>query len=278
MKPLILSDQPADQDEWISSCARATGVSHEAAGQPCQDAADSRTVPYGMRKKRPYTVTLAVADGAGSAERSGEGSQLAVNTALDIIKSELRPRRGKRPRRRGTRNLKKFLKMAFDGAVKAIEEKASEDGADVRQYATTLLIAVAVGDVVAAGQTGDGAIVARIGDRKYRTLIVPQRGQYRNETTFITEPRSAPQIMAQSKTAVDRIALFTDGLEGLVIAQADSSPHAPFFDGLFRWIEMQNGDRTSIEDGLTRLLNAPKTRSKTHDDLSIAVACRPAVG
>ena len=274
MKPLI----PLDQDEWIPSCACETGVSHIAAGQPCQDAAAYRTVPYGMQKKRPYTVILAVADGAGSAERSGEGSQLAVNTALDIIESELRPRRGKRPRRRGTRNLKKFLNSAFTGATEAIEKKAKQDGADVRQYATTLLIAIAVDDVVAAGQTGDGAIVARIGDQEYRTLIVPQRGRYRNETTFITEPDSVPQIMAKSKTAVNRIALFTDGLEGLVIAQADGSPHAPFFDGIFRWIEMQNGDRASIEAGLTRLLNDPKTRNKTHDDLSIAVACRPAVG
>ena len=267
---------PSDRNEWTVSCACAQGVSHVAAGQPCQDAAGVRIVPWGMKKKTPYTVILAVADGAGSAERSEEGSQLAVATALDSIESELRPQRGKRPRRRGTRNLKKFLKMAFDGAAKAIEEKASEDGADVRQYATTLLIAIAVDDVVAAGQTGDGAIVARIGEREYRTLIVPQRGQYRNETTFITEPGSAPQIMAQSKTAVDRLALFTDGLEGLVIVQADGSPHAPFFSGLFRWIERQNGDHKAIEDGLTRLLNAPKTRSKTHDDLSIAVACRAA--
>ena len=269
---------PSDQNEWIASCACEPGVSHVAAGQPCQDAAGVRIVPWGMKKKTPYTVILAVADGAGSAERSEEGSQLAVATALDSIESELRPQRGKRPRRRGTRNLKKFLNAAFDGAAKAIEEKANEDGADVRQSATTLLIAVAVDDVVAVGQTGDGAIVARTGDQEYRTLIVPQRGQYRNETTFITEPGSAPQIMAQSKTAVDRLALFTDGLEGLVIVQADGSPHAPFFNGLFGWVERQHGDHKAIEDGLTRLLNAPKTRSKTHDDLSIAVACRAAQG
>ena len=266
------------RNEWIEACARATGVSHEAAGQPCQDAADSRTVPYGMQKKTPYTVILAVADGAGSAERSDEGSRLAVESALDIIESELRPRRGKRPRRRGTRNLTRFLAEAFAGAAEALAKKAQQDGTDVRQYATTLLIAVAVGDVVAAGQTGDGAIVARTGDQEYRTLITPQRGQYRNETTFITEPRSAPQIVAE-KTAVDRLVLFTDGLEGLVIVQADGSPHAPFFNGLFRWIERQNGDRKAIRDGLEKsLLKAPRTRSKTHDDLSIAVACRATVG
>lgn len=258
------------QDEWQVYCARAQGSGHAATGQPCQDAVDIRCVPYGKRKRKPYSVVLAVADGAGSAERSGEGSQLAVQSALDIIETQLR----RKSRVRGTRTLKKVLELAFAGAKETITKKAEQDGAATSQFATTLLIAIAVDDRVVVGQTGDGAIVARTVGQEYNILIAPQKGQYRNETSFITDPSNLPIVLAKARTTVDRIALFTDGLENLVIAQADGKPHPPFFDGLFRWIEMQHGDHEAVNKGLKRLLDDPKTRSKTNDDLSLAVACR----
>ncbi|MYC37551.1 MAG: protein phosphatase 2C domain-containing protein [Chloroflexi bacterium] len=257
------------QDEWQVCCARSQGNSHAATGQPCQDFVDTLCVPYGKRKIEPYSVVLAVADGAGSAERSHEGSQLAVDSALETI-SQLWPK----SRLPGTRKLKKVLESAFASASESISKKAEQDGTTTRQFATTLLIAIVVDNGVAVGQIGDGAIVTRTVGQEYDVLIAPQRGQYRNETSFVTDPGSSPVVMAKAKTTVDRIALFTDGLENLVIAQADGKPHSPFFDGLFRWIEMQHGDHEAVSKGLKRLLDDPKTRSKTNDDLSLAVACR----
>ena len=63
---------------WRIIGASVTGTSHGKTGTPCQDAHAFRCLPNG-------TAVLVASDGAGSAERSAQGANAAVETALDAL-------------------------------------------------------------------------------------------------------------------------------------------------------------------------------------------------
>src|SRR6185436_9273324 len=66
---------------WRLLGASVTGTSHLKSGLPCQDAHACRALPGG--------VILAVADGAGSAERSAEGARCAADSVLTALEASL---------------------------------------------------------------------------------------------------------------------------------------------------------------------------------------------
>src|SRR6266851_128214 len=66
---------------WRLIGASVTGTAHTKGGLPCQDANAYREVAG--------CALLAVADGAGSAERSAEGAQCASQAALAAMAAAL---------------------------------------------------------------------------------------------------------------------------------------------------------------------------------------------
>ena len=63
---------------WHVVGASVRGTAHEKDDTPCQDAHDYRLLPNN-------TLLVAVADGAGSADRSAEGAALAVAEILEVL-------------------------------------------------------------------------------------------------------------------------------------------------------------------------------------------------
>jgi serine/threonine protein phosphatase PrpC len=68
--------------KWRFLGVSVQGTSHLEKNTPCQDAHTCLQTPNGE-------LLLAVADGAGSAERSQEGAQLAVKQAVSTLMSAL---------------------------------------------------------------------------------------------------------------------------------------------------------------------------------------------
>jgi serine/threonine protein phosphatase PrpC len=67
---------------WNILAASATGTSHTKNSTPCQDAHRWTMMETG-------TLLIAVADGAGSAERSQAGAVCAVEVAISFLEGAL---------------------------------------------------------------------------------------------------------------------------------------------------------------------------------------------
>ncbi len=74
----------------------------------------------------------------------------------------------------------------------------------------------------------------------------------------------------------DEIAIFTDGLENLVLRKAEKEVHGPFFDSMFR--SVRRSTASGMDDGLCRelekYLGSPPINARTDDDKTLILASR----
>ena len=133
------------------------------------------------------------------------------------------------------------------------------------------------GETLGTAHIGDGGIIASRGDG-YTLISPPEQGEYANETQFVTDhnPMERVRTMVEQDPGWDRLALFSDGLQRLVLDYTGEGlpvPHAPFFDRLFTWLdEQENGNDVGF--GLERFLASKAVSSRTNDDVSLAAASR----
>lgn len=154
-----------------------------------------------------------VADGAGSAPYSREGSRLACKTALSCICSNLAKLTQMITRVCSeTRDAKSFEKArelcgrlliySTHIAKDKIVEEANQHGRKAKEYATTLLIALTkkfdFGWLVASFGIGDGAMAAfaTANDGKIVKLLgKPDEGEFGGQTRFVTMNELYPKIV-----------------------------------------------------------------------------------
>ena len=86
----------------------------------------------------------------------------------------------------------------------------------ISDYNCTLILIAWVYDTIAAIQVGDGAAIVQKDD-SYTMLTIPLRGEYANETYFITEPRHRDIVFPNETSGINAVTLFTDGLQRLAI-------------------------------------------------------------
>lgn len=107
-------------------------------------------------------------------------------------------------------------------------------------------------------------------------LIQPERSEYINETVFLTsENFEAGLKTAYFQGAVERIALFSDGLQMLALNMRTqpSTPHLPFFKPLFQFVQKTESE-TERSRQLSDFLQSPRVCSRTDDDKTLIVAIR----
>jgi len=221
----------------------------------------------------PDTLIAAVADGAGSARHSGEGSFLAADAAIDRAAAMLQddPCGITSPR------LTHILHQAMYAAYRRIVETAAQPNywRPIREYATTLLLVIWARGTLAAAQIGDGAVVASNESGDYILFTTPQRGEYANETSFLTGRNAMQQL--QIRTAAwpnaKRIAMFTDGLQNLALEHTANAPFPGFFTPLFNWLEAQT-DELDAYAGLRAFLKSDRVTARTGDDTTLLLALR----
>jgi hypothetical protein len=145
-----------------------------------------------------------------------------------------------------------------------------------RDLACTLLGAIVTPSQSLFVQVGDGAIVFQSGEH-YEVAISPLRGDHVNETRFLTDDPFADAVQSRSMSdPVERLALFTDGIERLVLNLSDVIPqaHAPFFDSLFRQFEAST-DSLAFAASLEQFLMSGGINERTDDDKTLVLARSP---
>jgi len=254
---------------WRTGYASAVGTSHIATGVPCQDASGCVVItePDGSG-----ILIAAVSDGAGSAAHSEKGSRKTVDRFLAdfgclVVKDPSLATLDEPAVMSWLRDLHRDL-----------AESAMAAGHAPSDYACTLLGAVVGPALAVFVQIGDGAIVFReAGSGNYSWVFWPQNGEFANVTNFLTQAdfEDAVQIDRTDVPPVE-LAIFSDGIERLVLDMANRSVHAPALTPIFQWLATTGAPAISNGEtpGLLAFLNSDKVNSRTDDDKSLVVATR----
>jgi Protein phosphatase 2C len=248
---------------WRPIAQSLQGPSHVADGTACQDSHCIRVFGDGAEE----TLVACVADGAGSAKFSEVGSAMACAAIADNAQAYFESQR-----RFDDIQLEDVWRWCDDARARIREEAAVRD-CGLRELATTLSVAVVAPARSFFFQIGDGAMV--LGSRGvYGVVFWPQSGEYANSTNFLTADEYRKRLeFLTTPSGPDAVALFTDGLERLALRFDSQTPHAPFFDPLFRALQASN-DLENLNEQLRRFLGADAVQSRSDDDKTLILASR----
>ena len=135
-----------------------------------------------VEPKDDYACVV-MSDGAGSARCAREGSTFTTATVLDIV------RQHKDSIFRY--NMEAVREVILDNLLVRLKQKAKEEGNDMDDYMCTLMFFITNGERYIIGNLGDGLIGCMNKDNEGRVLSLPENGNYRNQTFFVTQPEEA---------------------------------------------------------------------------------------
>jgi hypothetical protein len=218
---------------WLAIAAWCQGSSHQVAQLPCQDRA-------GLRHSGYDTLIGAVCDGAGSAKHAEIGAGVAVEAALKALDMSVRQYLGDPEHSSNSIPSDSFVQGTKDrllaATVGSLEAEANKRGEPIQHFATTLAAFIWAPRWLLMAQIGDSFVIYRTSDfqvGQYRNAFMPARGEYANETYFLTDTYADDYLQValvdQSPTFV---AASTDGMASLMLNLADWTVHNPIFERL----------------------------------------------
>lgn len=203
-----------------------------------------------------------VCDGAGSAEHGGEGASVVAHT----MSRRLREHAQDSLTLPEDDQIWSWVDEARDRLAIAAERRSTTP----RSFASTMVMVVyARGEIVTA-HVGDGAIVAR-SDMEWTTLSPPESGPYAATTYFVTDDPAPRLRIGRHEGDWTGLALFSDGIENLVLDYQTDAPHAPFFNSMIAPIDAVStpGKDAKLSAALAGFLRSPKVCDKTDDDKTL---------
>jgi hypothetical protein len=207
-----------------------------------------------------------VADGAGSATRGGHAAEFLCPRAYELFSAALSSAQS------GESVTEDLIRSVLAQLRDEVLLKADEAGDSAREWSCTFLGAICTEELSSFMQVGDGAIVFGRGDH-LAPAFWPQSGEYANQTTFLTSEGALESACIEITDPVDRVALFTDGLQNLALDLTARTAYVPFFAPLFKSLA-STPSIESFEARLLQLLNSPKVNQRTNDDKTLVVAVR----
>ncbi len=256
---------------WQAISRSVIGTSHQKQNLPCQDFGGDRIVDHVM--------IGAVADGAGSAPRSDIGAELAVTTALNYLAAT---EAWLQQRQQSWQTLataptpaqaQKLFAKTVAKVRSALDQQAASHHYAVEDLACTLLMFLATPDWVMAMQIGDGFIVMRPQHQDYQLLFQPDKGEFANQTTFVTSSSALAAMQVRVITAPQSfICAATDGLERVAIRLSDWAPFPPFFQPLEEYLA-ETPHPESEDKYLMQFLTSDRLNTRTDDDKTLLL-CR----
>jgi hypothetical protein len=260
---------------WRFASASVTGSSHARTDLPCQDTSRCAV----LTSDGASVLVATVSDGAGSAARSEVGSHLTCESFHAEIAALVAERGAGRPLER--EHIDNWIRDLAGQIGRTAETMALTP----RDLACTFVGAVLAPTWSVFCQVGDGAVVVNALDPKaidsqaaheWNVVFWPEQGEYANETYFVTESRAVEHLQFErSDAAVREIALFSDGIQRLVLRYESQRPFDPFFRRMFaplRHDQDGDGERATLSRELAAYLGSPLVSERTDDDVSLILA------
>jgi len=240
---------------WRVASASVIGPAHLKQQSLCQDA--NRCSVIGDR------LICAVSDGAGTAAHADIGARIAAThfvqsftDAQDLAAID-----------------REHMAGFFGSLTEILCREASENRTSLSEYACTLLGVVASPVNTIYFQIGDGAIVRPASDPgDYDWVFWPQHGEYANTTNFVTQVNAQDVFELCVGPPVNEFAMFSDGLERLILHEATRRVHAPALLPIFQWLRTEPAADDTGAQALTVYLESDHINTRTDDDKSLVVA------
>jgi Protein phosphatase 2C len=246
---------------WLVFGASVRGPDHERESLPCQDAWAAG--PLGARG-----AAVCLCDGAGSAAHAEVGAR-AVAAAVVAALGALAPE--------DPTTLGEALRAACAAGRGALLREAEEREVAPEALACTLVAVAALDEHVAIAHLGDGAVVGqREGSGELCLLSAPDRGEYANETFFVTSPSWEARLRVDLHDGIAAFCALTDGCQDASLVRGPAyAPFAPFCAPIFAFAaEIDDAEGGGGE--VAQLLDAAALRRSSGDDKTLAVARRRA--
>lgn len=215
------------------------------------------------------TLIAIACDGAGSASMGGEGAAIAARVFSNCAKAALGPK--------GTHPADDVIWEWIDLARDRIAAVAARRDLTLRDFATTVVMAISDGLSTLALHIGDGAAIARDANSgEWQTLCWPEHGEYASTTFFLTDDGVPRARIVRHKSPVDRLAVFTDGIERLALDFTTNLPHPPFFNGVSEPVAKSpaKGCDVALSAMLGAYLASDAINARTDDDKTLILASR----
>lgn len=233
---------------WAYAYAFRAGEDHEKCADVC------------VCEAMGDLIIAAVSDGAGSAAYSHAGASIAcqcfVEMGVQLFSGTLEP----------------------SCLIEAIRERLPEGQSESHACTLVGIVADTTGALVV--QVGDGAAVYRRPvaseeEAPFQVAIWPEETEFLNHTFFVTSPDAVEHLQVMRiEEPIGAFALFSDGLQHLVIDPRTRSPHQPFFSTVFKPLSESRDHDVKASWWLERQLASDHVTKRTDDDTSIVIARR----
>jgi len=240
--------------------ASAIGPYHVKTTTPCQDAFAFKILPYGF-------ITIAVADGLGSAFLSDLGARDAVDAALCEVKRIIGDKFGNEVK------LRDIAREAVFAARKDLERKAQKYQCRLHDLACTLIVVAMHKDNVAVAHIGDGAVVGRT-KGGLKLISSPGDSEYANEVFPLTAGKMEKALRVSPEFPnIAGVMVFTDGLQRAILKKTSGTliPFEGFCKPLFSYAQ-EMIDMKEAENDIKALLSSKKVCNNSEDDKTLVIA------
>ncbi|MGF9566645.1 PP2C family serine/threonine-protein phosphatase [Neorhizobium sp. BT27B] len=251
---------------WRWAGARSIGTSHIKTGTPCQDYACAKEF---YTHEGPVMVAV-VSDGAGSALHAEIGSRTVCLAFLKACRSFL-------ARSSLSSLIEDDVWDWIDGVREAINIRAKAANARPRDFAATLVAVLAAPNLSVVVHIGDGAVVLKqAGTEEWLVPSWPFQGEYASTTSFVTDDPQPRLVVTVVEGIVDEFAVFSDGIERLVLDHVSKSAHQPFFTRMLAPLKASRGRsfERDLSRALQKYLETPAVCERTDDDKSLILGLR----
>lgn len=281
----VIYAKPDSASQKLDSGLR-TMLAASQRGRAHAHKGDSRDDDFYIAASGHWCVAI-VADGAGSAKYSRQGSYLACQAAGEFLMRELAGEYGelivKAAQTQTTPGLdllcQTLLANAAARAVQAIEAEAlTQPEAQARDFATTLLITIARPmitldqDLYASYSVGDGVIALYRPGQAVELLSVGDSGEFAGQTRFLAfdvlnEEELAKRCQTRLAPAGQILLLMTDGVSEPFFDSEHQLHKVEKWDGL--WRQLQQAQALNNDRQLLSWLDFWATGH--HDDRTIII-------
>ena len=255
-------------NKWRFAQASVVGAAHLNQNTFCQDRFLCRTLETDADGE---ILIAAVADGAGSTTDGQTGAEIACEFFIEQAAAFLQS---------GTASIgslnEDFGKLWVSYFQAKIACLARENKKEMRDYASTFVVAVVGANCAVFYQVGDGGAVFSASGKaeSYQFAIEPTESEYVNMTDFLTDETAAKNLrFVCLEEAVEDVILFSDGIFAVAVDYQTNKPHEPFLMPMIAPLRNGNGTE-SLNEKLEKFLASPKINEKTDDDKTIILASR----
>jgi hypothetical protein len=249
---------------WTWAAASCRGTSHERGNVRRQDAFKCL-----VTDAPGHPIAIVVSDGAGTAPFGGPGAALVCKTIAALAR----------------RHFSTFeclpdpdtLESWVDAARERIAIVAERRELLPRDFAATLVLVVSNASETVVLHVGDGCAVVRDVSRGiWAAATWPDHGEYASTTSFITDGPGAHIRVSRCQSSISALAVFSDGLERLVLDFRSGEPSSHFFDSMIAPVEQSERQckDPALSQQLLAYLKSDRVSSRTDDDKTLILAVR----